>query len=196
MTKLWFSIFFLCLYVTPLFSEKPALYKTVYHTEEQSLDIFFPDANMVISKNVILTTPLKERIEKRLGWVLPKTSLVYWEGYKDHNSQGYALSLDEMGKHYPMTFMVYMSPQFKVKKIVFMVYRERIGADVRKNRFLKQFKNKTSLDRLTVDDDVDGISGATISSWAVASGVKRALIMMEEIIKQENKRIHAKKKKS
>ena len=36
-----------------------------------------------------------------------------------------------------------------------------------------------------VDSDINGISGATISSWAVTAGVKKALIMMEEVTQED-----------
>jgi electron transport complex protein RnfG len=66
-----------------------------------------------------------------------------------------------------------------------MVYREKIGSNVRKKRFLKQYKGKTKDDPLMVDYDIMGISGATISSWSIASGAKKALIMLESIINDQ-----------
>ena len=53
------------------------------------------------------------------------------------NHVGYALVMDEMGKHYPMTFMVHIKPDMTVGNVVFMIYRERIGAEVREKAFFK-----------------------------------------------------------
>ena len=56
-----------------------------------------------------------------------------------------------------------------------MVYREDYGSDVRKRRFLKQFRGKSSTDPISVNNDITSISGATMSSYAIANGVREAL---------------------
>ena len=56
--------------------------------------------------------------------------------------------------------------------------------DFATKRFLKQFIAKKSHDPVQVDQDIMGITGATVSSWAMASGVKKALIMTEELVQE------------
>ena len=50
-----------------------------------------------------------------------------------------------------------------------------LGANITTAGFLDQFKGKKVSDRLEAKNDVDAISGATISSRAVCKGVKDAL---------------------
>ena len=59
------------------------------------------------------------------------------------------------------------------------MYREHRGDEVKKKRFRKQFWGLGSKDSMQVDIDIDGITGATISSWSIASGVKKALLLVE-----------------
>jgi Na+-translocating ferredoxin:NAD+ oxidoreductase RnfG subunit len=48
------------------------------------------------------------------------------------------------------------------------------------SRFLKQFTGKTSSSPLKAKKDIDAITGATITSQAVADGVKQALTRYRE----------------
>lgn len=50
-----------------------------------------------------------------------------------------------------------------------------LGAKITEEGFRNQFKGKTAADAFTVGQDIDVISGATVSSRAMASGVKNSL---------------------
>ena len=66
--------------------------------------------------------------------------------------------------------------------ILFTNIRGPRGDEIRDARFRKQFRGKTSQDRLQVSHDIDVISGATISSVSMATGVKRAAILIDELM--------------
>jgi electron transport complex protein RnfG len=51
-----------------------------------------------------------------------------------------------------------------------------LGVNITKNIFLKQFIGKTITDKLEPKEDIDAITGATISSRAVCQGVKEAIM--------------------
>lgn len=55
-----------------------------------------------------------------------------------------------------------------------------LGASITENWFKNQFKNKTLKDKIEAKNDVDAITGATISSRAVANGVREALKIAEK----------------
>ena len=77
--------------------------------------------------------------------------------------------------------MVAFTPQKQVKSVQVLVYRERVGSNVRQPNFLKQFISKSSQDSLSVGNDINGITGATMSSWAISAGVKKAAVIVEEL---------------
>ena len=95
---------------------------------------------------------------------------------------GYAVVDDENGLHKPITFATKISPSGVVQDLEIMVYREARGGQIREARFRKQFRGKTSRDRLEVSHDIDIISGASISSVSMATGVKRVAILIDELI--------------
>ena len=63
------------------------------------------------------------------------------------------------------------------------MYREARGDEVRDLNFRKQFVGKTATDPIAPDRDIAVVSGATISSRAMAVGVKRALVLFELFVR-------------
>ena len=63
-----------------------------------------------------------------------------------------------------------------------MVYRERRGDGVKRQRFLQQFNGKSSKDPIEVNSDIVHITGSTISSWSMAAGVRKAVVLLEELV--------------
>ena len=53
---------------------------------------------------------------------------------------------------------------------------------MRDARFRRQFVGKTGRDPLRLNRDIDAVSGATISSGAMAVGVRRAAVLVDEIM--------------
>ena len=90
---------------------------------------------------------------------------------------GYAFIDQQIGKHAPITFIVGIDPNGKVSGSEIMVYREHYGSQVKDQEFLSQFKLKTSTDPLRVGHDIKHVTGATLSSLAIAKGVKRELLL-------------------
>jgi len=72
-----------------------------------------------------------------------------------------------------------MSPEGKVTEVVIMIFRENRGWEVKEKRFLNQFRGKTLRNSIRVDEDIINYTGATLSSKAVARGVKRALFLFD-----------------
>ncbi len=51
--------------------------------------------------------------------------------------------------------------------------------------WLKQFIGKTNGQKMAMDKDIDGISGATLSAPSITLGVKDLSLLIADIIKQE-----------
>ena len=92
---------------------------------------------------------------------------------------GYAVVVDEVGQHEPITFGVLTDKDGRVVRIEVMAYREAYGAEVRSQRFLRQYQGRTLTDLDQPSGDVDAISGATISCNSTRRAVKRALQKIE-----------------
>ncbi|MGE5654017.1 MAG: RnfABCDGE type electron transport complex subunit G [Bacillota bacterium] len=76
-----------------------------------------------------------------------------------------------------MVILVAFRPDGSVHDVTIFSHSETsgIGDKVLDSRFLGQFINKTVQDKFAVGGDIQAISGATVSSRAVISGVKKAV---------------------
>ena len=160
----------------------PPFHEQVFLTPQGALTQIFGKELQTQSQNISLTDSQKEVVEKRLGWISSPKPITVYTVRRNRQLLGYALVVDEIGKYHPITFMVAITPELTVKGAVVLVYREEVGAEIRKPRFLNQFLGKRPQDPLVMGRDLTAISGATLSSWAAAAGIKRALILTEVLI--------------
>lgn len=178
---LFLSIFLILPSFNSFAEEKVEYYEQVYLTEKQALDMVFKDLK-VEKKQITATKDKKNIIQKRLKRKIKEDTFTYYFAQKSNNENIYAWILDEHGKHRPITFIVSINNKITVEQVAIMIYREKRGAEVQKKRFLNQFNNKSSQDEIKVNQDIINITGATISSWSVSAGVKKALVLTEELI--------------
>jgi Na+-translocating ferredoxin:NAD+ oxidoreductase RnfG subunit len=88
---------------------------------------------------------------------------------------GFAAVGNVIGKDQPITFLVAIGPDDRLKDVDILVYREPRGGEVAYEAWRKQFRGKTAADSVRVGKSIRSISGATISVHAVTVGVRRML---------------------
>jgi hypothetical protein len=88
---------------------------------------------------------------------------------------GFAQVRNVKGKDQPITFLVAINPDARLRDVDILVYREPRGGEVAYEAWRKQFRGKGSDAPLEVGRDIRNISGATISSHAVTLGVRQTL---------------------
>lgn len=152
--------------------------------EEEAPKAVFPDGTSFDRKVIRSSEELKEKIRQRMG--KNKTSL--WEdsyvtfvAKKGDAVLGYAVIVEEIGKHRPITFIVGVGADRRIKDAALMVYREAYGGEVRDRRFLQQYKGKELKDPLLPYRDIQNISGATLSVEAIGRGSKKALALVDVV---------------
>lgn len=143
---------------------------------------FFPRSQVVSFQKFDLTPQQRTHIEAQLGYPLKKASYTFYIAKSGDHIDGYAFIDEENGQHLPITFGVKLSPAGAVERQEVMVYRERYGDEVRDPRFRQQFVGKTAADPLRPGEEVIAVSGATISSRAMTLGVRRCLVLLDELI--------------
>lgn len=152
----------------------------VFLTEQQALEEIFPQASTVAERTWRPTPAQRTAMERGLGRRLGESDypivLVYDAARR---LAGYAMVVEERGKYRPITFMVGIGPDGKVKDTAVMVYRESRGGEVRRGRFLSQYRGKTVRDPIRTNRDIINISGATISVHSMNAGVRKALMVVQ-----------------
>lgn len=175
-------------FVAALLSTHPAFAgETVHETRESVLGRFFQGSDKVAYEKLVLDDADAKAFRERLGYELPRREYVIYVGRTGESIDGYAVIDNEMGKHRLITYAVQVQPGGRVREVALMIYREDVGGQVREKPFMRQFAGKSLNDPVRLGADVDGISGATISSRALCIGVKRALWIVDRLTSRPKK---------
>ncbi|MBI2118833.1 MAG: FMN-binding protein [Elusimicrobia bacterium] len=159
----------------------PDFVEQVYLTEQTALKSVFSQDQEIVKEIHAFKTSEKNRIEARLGWILQEPDITVYKGLENGNIKGYAVITEEIGKFKPITFIVKVSDKGQIERVEVMIYREPVGAEVRRQRFLRQFRKKSAKDSLRINRDILNITGATMSVQAMTAGIKKVLIILDEL---------------
>ncbi|HEV8522904.1 MAG TPA: FAD:protein FMN transferase [Terriglobales bacterium] len=151
----------------------------IFATETQALEAVVGRDATITRQEHKITPEDRRKLEESTGLRFPEPACTFFVAQRQGQVTGYALVMNEIGKSEPITFMVGMSPEGKVTSVVIMVFRESRGGEVKERRFTQQFQGKRLADPIRVNQDIMNYTGATLSSKAVARGVKRALALLE-----------------
>ena len=106
-----------------------------------------------------------------------------WEARSGGKLIGFVVIDRVIGKHDLITYATALNPDGTVMQVEIMEYREAYGYEVSNARWLRQFAGKGRGSPLQVDQDIQNISGATISCEHVTAGVKRVLVLFDLFLK-------------
>lgn len=154
---------------------------TVYLTLDQAPKAVFPGAQ-VERKDVPATPEFREKLKAKLGRLQPtvwEPTYVTFTARENNQIVGHAVVVEEIGKVSPITLIVSATPDFRVRDVSVMVYREIRGGEIAQRRFLAQYKGKRASDPIQVDRDVIGITGATLSVHGTNRAVHKALAVLQ-----------------
>jgi high-affinity iron transporter len=156
--------------------------EAVYRTPRQTLTEFFPRSQRVRYLRFPVDAALRERLTHRLGYGPGRAEYAFYMATTGNHVDGYALIDDEPGQSEPITFAVQLTPDGTTVRTEILIYREPRGDEVRSRRFLEQLRGKTVRQPVRTGVDIDAVSGATISSRSLTAGVRRALVLFDELI--------------
>ena len=150
-----------------------------YLNVEQAQKAIFPGVRLT-AVPVKLSNAQRKAIEKASGQRVRQVELKVWQV----EGSGWFIVDEVIGKHEFITYAVGLNADGSVKQIEVMDYRETYGGQVRDEKWRAQFIGKKYGAKLKLDDDIQNISGATLSSRHIADGVRRLLATHEIALKK------------
>lgn len=142
--------------------------ETVYLTPTGFFEQALPGCE---KKALWLNTDSRQKIEKLVEHPFPGVRIRYC-----HKAGKTGWILDEIGKTEPITSGVIID-QGRVEQVRVLVFRESRGAEVHRQAFVEQFDDAALTEDRKLDRHVDGITGATLSVWALKRQVRLALFL-------------------
>jgi Na+-translocating ferredoxin:NAD+ oxidoreductase RnfG subunit len=133
-------------------------------------------------KSFEIPASVKTTIEDHVKQDFYRNSVLLWEVTRDGTPEAYGMMDDVLGKQMPITFLVLFDREGTITACRVLKYRERYGSGVRSKRWLRQFSKKNAGSGFSVGKDIDGISGATISSESVSRGIEKLAHLIAHIL--------------
>lgn len=151
----------------------------VYLTKEQALALVLGAENEQAYEPKPLDAALHAQLDERGLLGERKDQAHFFVGRRNGTISGYALIDSEVGKHLPITYIIGFTPTGQVSRVEMMVFREVRGWEARERRFMAQFEGKESSDKFQIGAGLKNVTGATLSSRAIAKGVQRGLLLWQ-----------------
>lgn len=147
----------------------------VFFTEEAARRELFPDLQGVGRDTLALDSAAAAKAAALIKLPITENAVVFERILSKDDTAGYIYRGSELGKVERMDFAVALDTEGRVRRVLLTAYRESIGGEVKSKRFMRQFEGKKIGSALQLGRDIDGITGATLSSRAVTAGVRKAV---------------------
>ncbi|MDH5367573.1 MAG: FMN-binding protein [Cyclobacteriaceae bacterium] len=95
--------------------------------------------------------------------------------------QGYMFLSKAPSRYDHFDYMLIYTPELNIKSAQILVYRESYGGEIGSVRWLKQFIGLNKQNTFELGEDIQGISGATVSCQAATKGFKKSTIIMNKL---------------
>jgi len=122
-------------------------------------------------KALWLTPELKKQMQEILGHPPTGMRIRYWQ-----DKERTTWVLDEIGKELPITTGIVINND-TIERVRVLIFRESRGWEVRHDFFTDQFRGAGMNGKGSLDRNIDGISGATLSVRAVEKLARVALLL-------------------
>ncbi|MCD5413769.1 MAG: RnfABCDGE type electron transport complex subunit G [Clostridiales bacterium] len=156
----------------------PIIEQREQEEKERALKTLIPDASEFIAVDCSLLIDKEDIVEA-------------YEGIKDGVVVGYAVKVNPSGYSGDINIIVGFASEGKTTGIIIGTHTETpgLGSRIKEDAFVQQFTDKKTEDMLVSvkgivgqDNEIQAISGATVSSDAVIDGVNAAILLLSEIL--------------
>ena len=152
-----------------------------YATVEEAAKRSFPDATSFKETTLQLSADDARAVASATGLALRGTPLRALVALGGDKPIGFVVVDGVIGKFEMIDFAVGIATDGKIRNVEILTYRESHGYEVRLPAWRKQFVGKGKADKLRVDEDINNISGATMSATHVTDGVRRIVATVEAL---------------
>jgi len=143
----------------------------------ESLKIIYPQAERFEQIGITGTTPESPTENKEF------TLLDLYQAFQRNETIGYVFKVESRGYGGQIVFLIAVSTQNNTMigmKVLEHQETPGLGSEITSPHFQNQFKGKSLSDRFEINQDIQAISGATISSRAVIRACQGVVTYLEK----------------
>ncbi|GMR05292.1 MAG: FMN-binding protein [Thermodesulfobacteriota bacterium] len=150
----------------------------VFSTKDDALKRAFPDAVMIERKTLFLSKEDVRRIEGLSGRRVDSRLFTYYEAVGPDGTSGYAVIQGHVVRTKSMVYMAVISPAGEIDHIDILAFHEP-EEYMPSRRWLDQFRGRRLSERLRINSEIQAITGASLSSYAITGEARKALAILE-----------------
>lgn len=152
-----------------------------YATAEEAAKRAFPDATAFKERELQLTAAEMKTLPSDAGVPARAVRFRALTAMRGDMPVGIVVLDAVIGKFDLIDYAVALEPNGKLRAVEILAYRESHGYEVRLPAWRKQFVGKDKRDKLRVSEDINNISGATMSATHVTDGVRRIVFAVDAL---------------
>ncbi len=145
---------------------------------ESIIEDHFGEGSTLVYQKIYLDKAITFSIEREVRQRFYSSAVYSWVVLQKGINTGFAILDNVKGKSMPITFIVLYDINGNVTHSEVIKYREPIGGEVGRRSWLDQFLGKNSS---SLYDNIDAISGATISVNSVTKGIQKLTLLFSDI---------------
>jgi len=153
-----------------------------YLSVAQAQKVMFPSATSFVAQPVALTEEQRKALSAKAG---TRVNPAMWNVFAAKSGDmllGYVVTDAVIGKFQLINYAVAFGTDGAIRDVEILSYREEHGSEVRTREWRKQFEGKTNAAPLQLGEDIQGISGATMSCTHVTEGIRRLAIYVDTML--------------
>ena len=160
-----------------------AAWARVYYSKEEAFELAFGKGSEVEASPLFLTDEQAAEIERLAKVKLDTKLFTFHVGMRDGQVLGYAMIESHNVRTQPETVMMVLSPAGELTRVEMLAFHEPPEYQPPARWFEKLYRRP--LEDLVLNQGVDGIAGATLSSRAALDGVRKVLAIYRLAFKAE-----------
>ena len=137
----------------------------------------------VETKSFFLTDEQEQRVAALATAPVDSKLVTIYIGRKNGQVLGYAFLETNLVRTLPETFLVVVSPDGAVQKLMVLAFYEP-EEYMPSERWLQQFDQQTLKPDLQIRQRIHGIVGSTLTSHAVTNGVRKVLALFQVLVQE------------
>jgi len=147
----------------------------VLMTRGEALELAFPEAERIETRTLYLSAAQQAKVARTAGSAVDSLATFY-VGHRGKEITGYAVIEATTIRTHPATVLIQIDPQGRVRRIDILAFFE--PEEYRPApRWLEQFRGRRLAPGLRIGDDIQGITGATLSAQAVTRLARKTLAL-------------------
>lgn len=156
-------------------------FATVFYSKEEAMKLAFGDQSSVEILSLFPTPEQVSQIEQLAKVKLESNLLSLYVGKKQGQVIGYAAIESHTVRTQPETLLLVLNPAGQLNSVYTLAFHEPPEYQA-PERWFAQLLNR-SLDKVSFDQDVQAVAGATLSSRAALNSARKVLAIYQVMLK-------------